>query len=308
MGPSLTGWAQETQKYTVKPGDTLWDISQRFYGDVKYWPALWEMNRYQTTNPHQISVGDVLTIYPLEVLVSKPAPPPPPPIQKNLYDRGAPLDTKYPRYFTYVADPSGIGHTGINRIKVKKTEPQTGKVIITYDEIREVGEVLSSLERGYQRPEKGLIHGRLLLTYHDDVVVRFTEDVAQILDSATYEDPDPYFREFPIYGTGEEIREPDQRRPEYDEVIGRLHTFKGMLTVIARVETLVPLSQEQKERLARSPGRNLDSQGASYVARITYSQEPINIGDRIFLFKSLYPGPDRQIDTRKHGDAGEYRQ
>jgi hypothetical protein len=43
--------------YVVQPGDTLWDISQRFLGNPYYWPRLWSINDY-VTNPHWIYPGN----------------------------------------------------------------------------------------------------------------------------------------------------------------------------------------------------------------------------------------------------------
>ncbi len=48
--------------HTVKPGDTLWDISKLFLTNPWRWPELWGMNRDQISNPHLIYPGQILML------------------------------------------------------------------------------------------------------------------------------------------------------------------------------------------------------------------------------------------------------
>lgn len=49
-------------KYTIKKGDTLWDISAKFLDDSFRWPFLHNLNKY-IIDPDVIEPGDPLTIY-----------------------------------------------------------------------------------------------------------------------------------------------------------------------------------------------------------------------------------------------------
>ncbi len=48
--------------YTVKRGDTLWDISKLFLRSPWRWPELWGMNLEQVRNPHLIYPGQILVL------------------------------------------------------------------------------------------------------------------------------------------------------------------------------------------------------------------------------------------------------
>lgn len=48
--------------YIIKKGDTLWDLSQKFYNSNWDWPALWEMNP-DIKNPHWIYPGRKIRIF-----------------------------------------------------------------------------------------------------------------------------------------------------------------------------------------------------------------------------------------------------
>lgn len=60
-GSNIPLTADAPEQYTVKPGDTLWDISKVFLREPWYWPEIWYVNP-QVRNPHLIYPGDVLKL------------------------------------------------------------------------------------------------------------------------------------------------------------------------------------------------------------------------------------------------------
>ncbi|WP_305043510.1 LysM peptidoglycan-binding domain-containing protein [Geoalkalibacter sp.] len=62
LGAGLTSAAEEPRIYTIKKGDTLWGISERFIKDPLYWPNLWA-NNPDIRNPHFIYPGQKLRIF-----------------------------------------------------------------------------------------------------------------------------------------------------------------------------------------------------------------------------------------------------
>lgn len=53
-----------SQNYRIQSGDTLWDISETYFGDPEFWPKLWSLNKEEIFNPHEISPGGTVQFTP----------------------------------------------------------------------------------------------------------------------------------------------------------------------------------------------------------------------------------------------------
>lgn len=301
--------------YVVQKGDTLSSLSKKFYGKNTLGQKLWQANRNLVSHSNKLTPGDTIYIFPESTLNAQKSSMVPPPPQGDppapLYDHGKPLDMSFPQYFNFLADGRGLGGSGAVRITVKHTDHLTGALLDEQYEVREVGEIIASSDRGGlvfgDGAEKASQMGRTLLSTNDEVVVTFTDDVAKILDSETYGDYDPYFREFPIYGVGPAARSAANTVDKYDN-IGEIYRYKGKLTIMARVEGLAPLSRRESNKLKKGgrDARNQDREPISYMARITYTEDAVEMGDKVFLFYPLEPGPERHIEPPFVEPAGSY--
>jgi hypothetical protein len=310
---SLPTWAQgQTQSYVVQKGDTINSIAKRFYGKSTLGPSLWRANRALVAHPNRLTPGDTIYIFPESTLALKQPielPPPPESDPVELYPPPQRLEMAFPKYFSFVADPRGLGGTGTMRIRVKKIHPLTRVAIDELYEVHQVGELIGSSDRGAAFSNEGYdltLPGKLLLSTGDNVIVRFSEDVAKLLDSDTYEDPDPYFTTFPIYSMESTVLEPERTRSSGKTPLGQLFHYKGRLTVIARVEGLIPSSRSSSARAKRSKDLHQDLEPVSYVARITYSEDAIRLNDKVFLFIPSDPGPERRLDPPFVEDPDTY--
>jgi hypothetical protein len=297
---------QATQSYVVQRGDTAEAIARRFYGKSNLGARLWQANRHLVAHPNRLTAGDTIYLFPETTLnlrrpVEMPPEPEGPPTR--LYDEGQRLERSFPKNITLLTNPDGRVPV---RVRIKRNDPATGAPIDQYFEVREVGEIISSIERGGNYVDDGIYQtktGRTLLTTGDQVYLRFTEDVAKILDSDTYDDADPYFRVFPVYARGEIIREQSTPR---QHGLGELLLYRGNVTVDARVEGgYLPggnVSNEVKRGLS---GYGL-MDPVNYHAYITYAEDALRVSDKILLFVPIDPGPERRLDPPFVEEADTY--
>ena len=134
--------------YTVRRGDTLWDITGRYYGNPYHWPRVWSYNP-EITNPHWI--------YPMD----------------HIRLRG---DGEGPAPLPGATDGGQPG-TGTASVRPSRTMPTTvllrDQGYLEEDALEDVGVIIGS-------PEENM-----LLSTFDDVYVRFGEN-AEVVPGTDY--------------------------------------------------------------------------------------------------------------------------
>lgn len=61
--PAEANTPTEPRKHVIEPGDSLWNLSERYYGDGRFWPLIYENNREVIGDePTSLTVGTELVI------------------------------------------------------------------------------------------------------------------------------------------------------------------------------------------------------------------------------------------------------
>jgi hypothetical protein len=178
--------------YTIRPGDTLWDLSGRFLNNPWYWPKVWSYNP-EITNPHWIYPGNVLRFFPSEEEAPVRVEPVEPGAEVAEEEVEAPreledfsrADMKAPgseeeRDVVAVAGPYKIGYVPPRAILTRHD------AFVTPRELAESGKVSAAFEE------------KLLLSVHDRAYAHF-EGGAEVKTGEAYV----------IYKTVREIHHPD---------------------------------------------------------------------------------------------------
>lgn len=162
--------------YTVKPGDTLWDLSGRFLNNPWYWPKVWSYNP-EITNPHFIFPGNLVRfsggadegptrVEPVQQVAGGPAAAPADedldaPRELEDFSRA---DMKKPQQIGDADDVAVVGPYRIGYVPPKGLYARHDS-FVTKRELEESGTIMASFEE------------KLMLSIHDRAYARFAQPV-----------------------------------------------------------------------------------------------------------------------------------
>jgi len=219
--------APVTEQYTVKPGDTLWDLSGRFLNNPWYWPKVWSFNP-EITNPHYIYPGNLLRFYP----GAEEGPGRVEPLGPVAGATSAPADADFeaPRELDDLtrADmrkPQEIGDADdvavVGPYKVGYVAPRGLNArrdsFVTRGELEQSGTITAAFE------------DKLLLTIHDRAYAKFAK-AGSVKPGETYV----------LYRTDHPVR-----HPKTGELFGYKSTIIGSARVVATDDTAVTIQVAQ---------------------------------------------------------------
>ena len=155
--------------YTVKPGDTLWDLSGRFLNNPWYWPKVWSYNP-EISNPHFIYPGNVVRLYPggeegparmeqVQQVAGRTGEDLDAPRELDDFTRA---DMKKPQEIGEGDEVAVVGPYKIGYVPPKGLYARRDS-FVTPRELQESGTIVASFEE------------KLLLSLHDRAYVRFAE-------------------------------------------------------------------------------------------------------------------------------------
>jgi len=166
--------APSPDAYTVKPGDTLWDLSGRFLNNPWYWPKVWSYNP-EITNPHFIYPGNVVRfsggaeegptrVEPVQQVAGGPAAEPADadldaPRELEDFSRA---DMKKPQQIGDADDVAVVGPYRIGYVPPKGLYARHDS-FVTKRELEESGTIMASFEE------------KLMLSIHDRAYARFAQ-------------------------------------------------------------------------------------------------------------------------------------
>lgn len=204
--PSGGRSAAPGQVHTVVPGDTLWDVSQRYLGNAWYWPKVWSYNP-EIANPHWIYPGNLVRLFPAGEEAPSQVEPGAPVAETQLPSSG---DLDAPSAFE-AADEGQVTVSGKIGFVPKQGRRVVHHGFVTGRELDEAGRIDSSFSEA------------LMMSYPDTVYVRFKKRGNAKLGDR-----------YVVFRTEQEVRHPNTGAK-----VGFLTKFLGVLRVTAVSDKLV---------------------------------------------------------------------
>jgi LysM domain-containing protein len=214
------------ERYTVKAGDTLWDLSGRYLNNPWYWPKVWSYNP-EITNPHFIFPGSVLRFYPgaeqaparveqVQGVASAPAP-----LEGDLeapqeLDDFSRADMKKPQEIGDADDVAVVGPYKVGYVPPKGLYARRDS-FVTKGELERSGTITAAFEE------------KLLLSLHDRAYAKFAR-AGQVKPGEIYV----------LYKTDRAVR-----HPVTGELFGYKSTIIGSARVVATDATAVTVEIAQ---------------------------------------------------------------
>ncbi len=191
--------------YTVKKGDTLWDISSRFLNNPFLWPKLWQRNPY-ITNPHWIYPGKPILLSPIQEVRQEE---PKKAVAEEKPKEEAKEPIKEPKVKKVEALPAEKGPEAPAEMKPEEKKP------LFFPEIRSAG-FFSDIEY----PGMGIIidsrEGKVFVTESDIVYVSFKTAESVLIGN-----------KYTVFRPSDRLRHPVTGRR-----IGRKYNTTGNLQII----------------------------------------------------------------------------
>lgn len=127
QGIRITGTVRHRvvpRTYTVRRGDTLWDVTGRFYGNPWEWPRVWSYNP-EVTNPHWIYPLDQLRLLPPNAPYTSPSEP---------RQRVAPVNTVVSGT-VFLEQEGYLDRDAVDRVGTIVGSPQDHMLLAPFDQV-----------------------------------------------------------------------------------------------------------------------------------------------------------------------------
>ena len=208
--PGLTQETKETKEtegvYTIKKGDTLWDISTKFLKDPFLWPKLWQRNPY-ITNPHWIYPGNPIRLSAMEP-IKKEEPKAEP---KKVVEEKPKEEVKEPELKKVEPPPAEKKPEVVAEVKPVKVEEKPGY----FPEIRDAG-FMSDLEyRGIGIVLEGR-DGKNYYSWGDILYLTFKTSESVLIGN-----------KYTVFRASREVK-----HPVSGKIVGRKYNITGNIQII----------------------------------------------------------------------------